>query len=196
ITRMPSSVPGMLHLLILRCRGVWLPLPPGEGETAREGIVVRQQTQAGCMDACGQPTGTDRPACDIIDVRPLGHTDRRQPPSPLAMRSMPPCAHAASLSPPGAPETPIEPTSSWPAMIGSAPSAEVILSRCSAPAPVGFAVTRLPNSPEGVRNVREVYALRRLFSRVCGLAPSSCNTTAVRPARFSTVTVTLSPSLP
>src|SRR5215468_7543371 len=119
----------------------------------------------------------------------------RQPPSPLAIRSIPTCAHAASLSPPGAPETPIAPTISWPAIIGSAPSAEVILSRCSAPAPVGFAVTRLPNSPEGVRNVREVYALRRLFSRVCGFAPSSCSTTTVRVARFSTVTVTLYPSL-
>src|SRR5215831_10624353 len=30
---------------------------------------------------------------------------------------------------------------------------------------------------------------------VCGFAPSSCSTTAVRPARFTTVTVTLYPSL-
>src|SRR5215831_4754820 len=119
----------------------------------------------------------------------------RQPPSPLAIRSMPTCAHAASLSPPGAPETPISTTISSPALIGSAPSAEVTLSRCSAPAPVDEDVTRLPNSPEGVRNVREVYTLRRLFSRVCGFAPSSCSTTTVRVARFSTVTVTLYPSL-
>src|SRR5215510_10055465 len=89
-----------------------------------------------------------------------------QLPSPLAIRSMPIFAHAASLSPPGAPETPIAPTTSWPAMIGNAPSAEVILSRCSAPAPVGDDVTRFPNSPEGVRNVKDVYALRRLFSIV------------------------------
>src|SRR6266850_4709630 len=69
-----------------------------------------------------------------------------QPPSPLAMRSIPVCGHTASLSPPGAPETPMEPTSSWPAIIGKAPSAVVMLARCSAPAPVGVEVTRLPYS--------------------------------------------------
>ena len=50
---------------------------------------------------------------------------------------------------------------------------------------------RLPSSPDGERVVNAVYALRRLFSMVCGLTPSSLTTTAVRAWRFSTVIVTL-----
>ena len=73
----------------------------------------------------------------------------------------------------------------------NAPSAEVMFWRTIAPCGGGSAACALPNSPEGRRNVSAVYALRRLFSMVCGLAPSSLITSATRAWRLSTVMVTL-----
>ena len=74
------------------------------------------------------------------------------------------------LSPPGAPETPIEPSSSLPAKIGSPPSNVVSLSSSRNPESTGCG--RLPISTDGERVVNAVYALRMLFSMVCGFTPS------------------------
>src|SRR4051812_21027424 len=43
-----------------------------------------------------------------------GEETHVQPPRPALMRSMPACAHTASFSPPGAPDTPMAPTISLP----------------------------------------------------------------------------------
>ena len=80
----------------------------------RRGIVLVQRRVGR-----GQPCAQHQSACDE------GFHGRPQLPSCLAMRSMPACAQAASLSPPGAPETPTAPTSSLPAKIGRPPSAPV-----------------------------------------------------------------------
>src|SRR5262249_3204244 len=72
-----------------------------------------------------------------------------------ATLSMPALAQASSLSPPGAPETPMAPMVSSPTLIGSAPCAGVMLVRLRAPA-VGLSLTDVANSPDERRCARAV----------------------------------------
>src|SRR5581483_12425740 len=90
------------------------------------------------------------------DGREEPEQQEKEPHSPALMRSIPAWAHTASLSPPGAPETPIEPTTSPPAMIGSAPSSVVVFCSWRNPTAAGSPAKRLPRLPEGLRVVTAV----------------------------------------
>src|SRR5262249_30881865 len=67
-----------------------------------------------------------------------------------ATLSMAALAQASSLSPPGAPDTPIAPMVSSPTLIGSAPWAGTMLVRRSAPG-VRLSLSDAANSPDGRR---------------------------------------------
>src|SRR6516165_7807114 len=67
-----------------------------------------------------------------------------------ATLSMPALAQASSLSPPGAPETPMAPMVSSPTLIGNAPRVGTMLVRCRAPA-VKLSLMASPKSPDDLR---------------------------------------------
>src|SRR4051812_1427506 len=73
--------------------------------------------------------------------------------------SSPALAQASSLSPPGEPDTPTAPMTSSPTLIGNPPAVALMPVSQSA-APGGLSFCRCPNSPEDVRKVRAVNALR------------------------------------
>src|ERR1041385_5365978 len=81
---------------------------------------------------------------------------------------------------------------SSPTLIGNPPGVALILLSHSAK-PGAFSFCRCPNSPDAVRNVLAVYALRKLFSIVCGDASSPRNCTMISPVRPMTATVTRLP---
>ena len=101
----------------------------------------------------------------------------------------PALAQASSLSPPGEPETPTAPMTSSPTLIGNPPALALMPVSQSA-APGGLSFCRCANSPEEVRKVRAVKALRWLFSSVCGEASSPRKCAMISPLRPTTATVT------
>src|SRR6266581_7706900 len=90
--------------------------------------------------------------------------------SSAAILAMPAFAQASSLSPPGAPLTPIAPITWPPALIGTPPAAPVVPSMLGAG---GFSAQALPVSAEVLLKVSAEYAFFRLKSIVCGPLPSS-----------------------
>src|SRR5262249_12442485 len=103
-----------------------------------------------------------------------------------ATLSMPALAQTSSLSPPGAPDTPIAPMVSSPTLIGSAPWAGTMLVSRSAPA-VGLSLIAVANSPDGRRWAFDVKAFFIEFSRVWGPVPSPRMATITSPLRPTTL---------
>ena len=106
---------------------------------------------------------------------------------------MPAFAQVSSLSPPGDPETPTPPMTSFPALIGTPPPTATTPKICFRNAFSGLSVKVL-NSEVLCPRVRAVYALRRANSIVSGLLPSPRIDAATLPARSTTTTETLFPS--